>query len=162
MRRLTQITVDGFRIFRERLTADLDANVVLVHGSNGCGKTSLLHAIEFALTGAVSDLDGFPDSYPGCFRHCDATGPARTSLQFIVDSSAKRDEVVATLVEGKVQPAGGSLSVWKGVISSSDVTFRRRAWLGFLKYIRSSTRRRKSRPLQRSSASYSVLMYWTI
>ena len=60
MRRLTQITVDGFRIFRERLTADLDANVVLVHGSNGCGKTSLLHAIQFAFTGAVSDLDGFP------------------------------------------------------------------------------------------------------
>jgi exonuclease SbcC len=41
----------------------LDAPVVLIHGPNGTGKTSVLSAIELALTGAVQSLDRLDERY---------------------------------------------------------------------------------------------------
>lgn len=37
--------------------------VNLIHGSNGCGKTSMLEAIEFALTGEIKRLKDFNESF---------------------------------------------------------------------------------------------------
>jgi exonuclease SbcC len=54
--RLTQLTVENFRSIRGRVTVDLDAPIVLIHGPNGIGKTSLLSAIELGLTGDVAAL----------------------------------------------------------------------------------------------------------
>jgi exonuclease SbcC len=54
--RLKQLTVEDFRSIRGRATVDLDAPVVLIHGPNGVGKTSLLSAIELGLTGDVAAL----------------------------------------------------------------------------------------------------------
>lgn len=39
------------------------ALVNLVHGSNGCGKTSILEAIEFALTGEIKRLKDFNEKF---------------------------------------------------------------------------------------------------
>ena len=54
--RLTQLTVENFRSIRGCLTVDLNAPIVLIHGPNGIGKTSLLSAIELGLTGDVAAL----------------------------------------------------------------------------------------------------------
>jgi exonuclease SbcC len=53
---LVGIDIANFRSIRGRIHAPLDAKVVLVHGENGAGKTSLLSAIELALTGRVDAL----------------------------------------------------------------------------------------------------------
>jgi len=53
---LTSVTVTDFRSIRGTITVPLDAPIVLVHGQNGAGKTSLLSAIELALTGNVPSL----------------------------------------------------------------------------------------------------------
>tara|TARA_R110001606_G_scaffold241078_1_gene389085 strand:- start:13021 stop:15468 length:2448 start_codon:yes stop_codon:yes gene_type:complete len=54
--RLKELDVTNFRSIRGHVHAPLDANVVLIHGENGAGKTSLLSAIELALTGGVESL----------------------------------------------------------------------------------------------------------
>ncbi|SAK75046.1 chromosome segregation protein [Caballeronia temeraria] len=56
MTQLSTITVTDFRSIRGSVTIPLDAPVVLIHGQNGSGKTSLLSAIELGLTGHVPSL----------------------------------------------------------------------------------------------------------
>ncbi|RLJ41454.1 exonuclease SbcC [Litoreibacter meonggei] len=53
---LKSLSVKNFRSIKGTINVPLDANVVLVHGENGAGKTSLLSAIELALTGKVQSL----------------------------------------------------------------------------------------------------------
>ena len=53
---LKELDITNFRSIRGQLHVPLDAKVVLVHGENGAGKTSLLSAIELGLTGGVQSL----------------------------------------------------------------------------------------------------------
>lgn len=55
--RLDSLQVQNFRSISGSWMIPLDAQVVLVHGPNGSGKTSLLSAIELAATGGVSFLN---------------------------------------------------------------------------------------------------------
>lgn len=52
--RLKSITIEGFRAFSRQVTIDLDADVILLQGANGLGKTSLLDAILWCLSGTIS------------------------------------------------------------------------------------------------------------
>lgn len=54
--RLSSIFIEDFRSIRGPQRISLDAPAVLIHGPNGTGKTSLLSAIEFGLTGTVGSL----------------------------------------------------------------------------------------------------------
>ena len=63
---LQAITVSNFRSIRGSVTVPLDAPVVLIHGLNGAGKTSVLAAIELALTGQFA---GAVPPDPGVFVH---------------------------------------------------------------------------------------------
>ena len=60
---LRSLDISNFRSIRGQIHAPLDAKVILVHGENGSGKTSLLTAIEFALTGMVQSLERADPSY---------------------------------------------------------------------------------------------------
>ena len=51
--RLKSITIEGFRGFTKKVVVDLDANVIILQGPNGVGKTSLLDAILWVLTGRM-------------------------------------------------------------------------------------------------------------
>lgn len=55
--RLKTLVIRNFRSLRGEVVVPLDAQVVLVHGTNGMGKTSLLSALELALTGKIAHLD---------------------------------------------------------------------------------------------------------
>ena len=60
---LQSLDITNFRSIRGSVHAPLDAKVVLVHGENGAGKTSLLSAIELALTGRVIALERADPGY---------------------------------------------------------------------------------------------------
>lgn len=98
--RLTQLSVENFRSVRGRLSVDLDAPIVLIHGPNGIGKTSLLSAIELGLTGDVATLSRGEDGFLQHLVHKNATNMGgRVSLT--VERESK--EVTADL---KLSEAG--------------------------------------------------------
>ncbi|MBS86545.1 MULTISPECIES: AAA family ATPase [Alphaproteobacteria] len=66
---LKEIDVTNFRSIRGHIHAPLDAKVVLIHGENGAGKTSLLSAIELALTGSVQSLSRADADYTKQLLH---------------------------------------------------------------------------------------------
>ncbi len=55
--RINSLTVRDFRSIRGDVTVPMNAPIILVHGKNGAGKTSLLSGMELALTGELSSLD---------------------------------------------------------------------------------------------------------
>jgi exonuclease SbcC len=69
MTQLKSISVTDFRSIRGSVTVPLDAPVVLIHGQNGSGKTSLLSAIELGLTGHVPSLARVDPDYVGHLVH---------------------------------------------------------------------------------------------
>ena len=60
---LRRVSISNFRRLRGTVELPLDAPIVLIHGPNGTGKTSILSAIELALTGAVESLARVDDRY---------------------------------------------------------------------------------------------------
>jgi len=54
--RLLSLSVEGFRVYKEVQTFNLDASVVVLYGPNGLGKTSLFDAIDYACTGRIGRL----------------------------------------------------------------------------------------------------------
>lgn len=66
---LKSLDITNFRSIRGHVHAPLDAKVVLVHGENGAGKTSLLSALELALTGQVQSLLRADPSYQRQLLH---------------------------------------------------------------------------------------------
>ncbi|MGX5844966.1 AAA family ATPase [Mesorhizobium sp. ArgA1] len=69
---LSSITLTNFRSIKGTITVPLDAPIVLIHGANGAGKTSLLSAIELALSGQVASLKRVDPDYAGHLVHKDA------------------------------------------------------------------------------------------
>lgn len=67
--RLKSLTVTDFRSIRGTVTVPLDSPVVLIHGHNGSGKTSLLSAIELGLTGHVASLARVDPSFDSHLVH---------------------------------------------------------------------------------------------
>ena len=54
--RIVSLTATDFRSLRGTVTIPMDSPVVLIHGRNGAGKTSLLTAMEVGLTGNLASL----------------------------------------------------------------------------------------------------------
>jgi exonuclease SbcC len=67
--RLKSITITDFRSIRGTVTVPLDSPVVLIHGQNGSGKTSMLSAIELGLTGKVASLAGIDPTFESHLVH---------------------------------------------------------------------------------------------
>ena len=70
---LKSLDIKNFRSIRGHVHAPLDAKVVVVHGENGAGKTSLLSAVELALTGRVQFLESVDPGYEKQLLHRSAT-----------------------------------------------------------------------------------------
>lgn len=74
--RLKSIVIENFRSLRGKIAVPLDAQVVLIHGTNGMGKTSILSAIELALTGKVAHLSDGGEYYKSYLTNLGSGGGA--------------------------------------------------------------------------------------
>ena len=61
--RLKMLVIENFRSLRGKVVIPLDAQVVLIHGTNGMGKTSTLSALELGLTGRIAHLAAEGNGY---------------------------------------------------------------------------------------------------
>jgi chromosome segregation protein len=52
--KLTFVELTGFRGFRDKIRFDLPSGFLIVMGRNGSGKSRLLDAIDFAITGTLN------------------------------------------------------------------------------------------------------------
>ena len=71
---LKELDITNFRSIRGHVHVPLDAKVVLIHGENGVGKTSLLSAIELALTGSIQSLFRADPHYEQQLLHRSSNG----------------------------------------------------------------------------------------
>lgn len=86
--RLKSVTITDFRSIRGTVTIPLDSPVVLIHGQNGSGKTSLLSAIELGLTGQVASLARVDPTFESHLVHKDATeGKVSITVDGLTDLS---------------------------------------------------------------------------
>lgn len=79
--RLKSLSIQNFRSMRGSVVIPLDAQVVLVHGTNGMGKTSVMSAIELGLTGSIAHLED-QSKYHDFLTHIDTAGG---SIQLAVE-----------------------------------------------------------------------------
>ncbi len=55
-RKLKEITIENFRGIGNKVLLNLDADIVVIYGPNGTGKTSIFDAIEWTITGQIQRL----------------------------------------------------------------------------------------------------------
>ena len=108
----------NFRSIRGHIHAPLDAKVVLVHGENGAGKTSLLSGIELALTGQVQSLLRADPNYKRQLLHRSA---AQGSVKLRVINAA--EQTFSATLDPDGAKSGDALS------ESLAAFFRERAFL---------------------------------
>lgn len=70
--RITSLTATDFRSLRGIVTIPMDSPVVLIHGRNGAGKTSLLTAMELGLTGNLASLSRLDPQFQEHLVHKEA------------------------------------------------------------------------------------------
>jgi DNA repair protein SbcC/Rad50 len=99
---LKGVTIRDFRSIRGTIFVPLDAPVVLIHAPNGAGKTSVMTAIELALTGQSATLRRTDAHYLQHLVHMDAVGSEIT----IKSRTAEADEVIHTV---RLPSADGAL-----------------------------------------------------
>jgi DNA repair exonuclease SbcCD ATPase subunit len=105
MNRLRWIEIENFRGFAEQCRIDLDADAIIITGANGSGKTSLIDAIAWGLTGAIERLESRrerrgDDVLSNRYRK---GGTPRVTLAFSRDDGAE--------VEAIREPAGNASSL---------------------------------------------------
>jgi DNA repair protein SbcC/Rad50 len=109
--RLKSLLVEDFRSIRGTQRLSLDAPAVLIHGPNGTGKTSLLSAIEYGLTGAVASLGRLDPGYLEHLPHKKSpTGKCRVAVE------------VEGLSPGSTEVIGDGQGVRGSGLLSSDLT----------------------------------------
>lgn len=111
--RLKSLSIKNFRSIRGSVVIPLDAQVVLVHGTNGMGKTSVMSAIELGLTGSIAHLDD-QSKYHEYLTHIDTAGG---SIQLAVEGMGGRSTGA-----GQVAFAPGSFDATP-VLDTADASF---------------------------------------
>ena len=92
--RLDAVEIKNFRAYRKAQTLDLAADLVVLYGPNGFGKTSFFDAIDFGATGDIGRLR-IDDRlrFSKAAKHLDAGGePSTVVLTFRVGDSTRKIE----------------------------------------------------------------------
>jgi exonuclease SbcC len=92
---LRTITISDFRSIRGKVAIALNAPVVLLHGTNGAGKSTVMSALELALTGRVSGVDP-PDA-----EHLVHRGARKTVIELV----SSEDSVYVTIEDSRIEGA---------------------------------------------------------
>ena len=84
--RLKSITVKGFRIYNKPQHFNLDADLIVLFGPNGLGKTSLFDAFEYGITGEIRRYNSKENNLNHKNNSSDSNNNIRIQLQSLEDS----------------------------------------------------------------------------
>ena len=118
--RLKSLSIQNFRSMRGSVVIPLDAQVVLVHGTNGMGKTSVMSAIELGLTGSIAHLED-QSKYHDFLTHIDTAGG---SIQLAIEGMNGRSTGA-----GQVTFAPGSFDAAPALNAADAGFFAERCYL---------------------------------
>ncbi len=118
--RLKSLSIQNFRSIRGSVVIPLDAQVVLVHGTNGMGKTSVMSAIELGLTGTIAHLDDH-SKYHDFLTHIDTAGG---SIQLAIEGMNGRSAGA-----GQVTFAPGAFNSTPALTNADASFFAERCYL---------------------------------
>ncbi len=105
---LKSIFISDFRRLNGHRTFPLDAPIVLIHGSNGAGKTSVLSAIELALTGDIRSMRRHDSRYTA---HLPSRGQDFATVRIeVADGLAETREPITMTVAGSRVEGAPALS----------------------------------------------------
>lgn len=93
--RLHSLRVVDFRSISGSWEIPLDADVVLLHGLNGAGKTSVLSALELAAIGRIAHLERAGDSSYAEHLHHSGTNEGRAVLSVRTPQGELRESAVS-------------------------------------------------------------------
>lgn len=91
--------LSNFRSIKGVVSIPLDAPIVLLHGLNGAGKTSVLSALELALTGDVATLRRQDNDY---VRHLVHQGAGTATLEVTGTEAGKPRTWITRIADAKV------------------------------------------------------------
>jgi exonuclease SbcC len=117
--RLKNLVLNDFRSLKGPVVVPLDAQVVLVHGSNGMGKTSVLTGIELGLTGQISHLAEAGKPYQSHMAHVDV-GHGSIELQ---TTAALDDLAEMILTDAQDKAAHSGVTELSMATQSAPVAF---------------------------------------
>ena len=80
--RLKSLSVTDFRSIRGEVRIPLDAQIVLLHGANGAGKSSVVSALEMAIGGEVPSMRRADPNFRSHLVH---RGRSSASIRLAVD-----------------------------------------------------------------------------
>jgi exonuclease SbcC len=119
--RLKSLTIKNFRTILGNVVIPLDAQVVLVHGANGMGKTSVLSALELGLTGKIAHLESKP-RYTDFFTNFSSNAG---SIDLVLEHLPKNQ----SLTKGTVSFSPGSFESTPALSSMHASFFSERCFL---------------------------------
>jgi len=100
--RVTDISIEAFRAYRKRQEFDLDADLVVLYGPNGLGKTSFFDAIDYVCTGRMGRFCSHhnikPDRFFGFARHLDSS-PEDGSVSLGIKRGDSTSSITRDLVD---------------------------------------------------------------
>jgi exonuclease SbcC len=90
--RLEAVVIKDFRAYRKSQTFNLGADVTILYGPNGFGKTSFFDAIDFAVTGEIGRLKSSGDDhFKRTAKHLDSkVEDSSISLFFSANGTARK------------------------------------------------------------------------
>lgn len=98
--KLKHLELSGFRGFSSKQEIDLSSDAIIVVGSNGLGKTSLLDAVQWGLCGKLGRLGSSDDSILSLYSN---TGQARVALTLVNDGN---EFTITRIFDGESQKFG--------------------------------------------------------
>jgi chromosome segregation protein len=81
--KLDFVEIEGFRGFRQRARFDIPLGFLVIAGRNGVGKSTILDAIDFALTGSINKYDVEKAKGGGLQEHIWWVGEGRAEKYYV-------------------------------------------------------------------------------
>src|SRR5712671_6316481 len=95
--KLEFVEIEGFRGFRQRVRFEIPAGFLVITGRNGVGKSTILDAIDFALTGNINKYDVEKAKGGGLQEHIWWVGHGRPDRHYVrvgfVDENGQRSVI---------------------------------------------------------------------